>query len=105
MMRPTCWPRRSRCRLPGCARAIPPARLPTVADIEAHEWTPQERAFVESWLAPQVIGSPETVRRRITELLAETGVAEFMATTNAPSAAARTRSYRLLAELAELPPG
>ena len=49
----------------------PPARLPTVADIEAHEWTPQERAFVESWLAPQVIGSPETVRRRMTELLAE----------------------------------
>ncbi len=83
----------------------PPARLPTVADIEAHEWTPQERAFVESWLAPQVIGSPETVRRRMTELLAETGVAEFMATTNAPSAAARTRSYQLLAELAELPPG
>ena len=83
----------------------PPARLPTVADIEAHEWTPQERAFVESWLAPQVIGSPETVRRRMTELLAETGVAEFMATTNAPSATARTRSYQLLAELAELPPG
>ena len=81
----------------------PPARLPTVADIEAHEWTPQERAFVESWLAPQVIGSPETVRRRMTELLAETGVAEFMATTNAPSATARTRSYQLLAELAELP--
>ena len=83
----------------------PPARLPTVADIEAHEWTPQERAFVESWLAPQVIGSPETVRRRMTELLAETGVAEFMATTNAPSATARTRSYQLLAELAELPRG
>jgi luciferase family oxidoreductase group 1 len=83
----------------------PPARLPTVEDIQAHDWTPQERAFADSWLAPQAIGSPETVKRRITELLAETGAVEFMATTNAPSAAARTRSYRLLAELAQLPPG
>jgi luciferase family oxidoreductase group 1 len=109
-----CAPDDDEARLLGSAIALsfarmrsgyPPARLPTVEDIQAHDWTPQERAFADGWLAPQAIGSPETVKRRITELLAETGAVEFMATTNAPSAAARTRSYRLLAELAQLPPG
>ncbi len=83
----------------------PPAKLPTIAEVESHPWTPQERQFVASWLEPQVIGSPETARKRIADLLAETGVAEFMVTTNAPAADVRLRSYRLLAELAELHPG
>ena len=83
----------------------PPARLPTIEEIKDHPWTPQERAFAESFLAPQVIGSPETVKARLTELLAETGVSEFMATTNAPSTSARVRSFELLAEVAQLPRG
>ncbi len=83
----------------------PPAKLPTIEEVEAHPWTPQERAFVEGWLAPQVIGSPETVHARLDQLIGETGVSEFMVTTNAPAADVRTRSYQLLAELAELPAG
>ncbi len=81
----------------------PPAKLPTLDEVEAHEWTPQERMFADQFLAPQVIGGPETANKRIVRLLEETGVQEFMATTNAPAAGARLRSYRMLAELAKLP--
>jgi len=81
----------------------PPTALPTLADVEAHEWTDEERAFAEGYLRSQVVGSPATVRAKLEQLLAETGADEVMATATIPDAQARVRSFSLLAELAELP--
>jgi luciferase family oxidoreductase group 1 len=81
----------------------PPGRLPSMRQVENHAWTEAERAFAENYLRPQVIGSPATVRTRLEALLAETGADEVMAIANVPDAAARTRSFSLLAELAQLP--
>jgi alkanesulfonate monooxygenase SsuD/methylene tetrahydromethanopterin reductase-like flavin-dependent oxidoreductase (luciferase family) len=53
-------------------------------------------------MANQVIGSPETVRRGLDELLAETGVDELMITTMVHSHSDRLRSYELIAEMAGL---
>jgi luciferase family oxidoreductase group 1 len=80
-----------------------PDRLPTVDQVAAHDWTPDERDFADSYLAWQVVGGPDTVSARLQELLAETGADELMATATIPDAAARETSFRLLAELAELP--
>ena len=46
----------------------------------------------------QVIGSPETVRAGVTELVERTGVDELMVVTSTHDGADRLRSYRLLAE-------
>ena len=53
---------------------------------------------MEDRLAGQVIGSPETVRAGVTELVERTGVDELMVVTNTHDGADRLRSYRLLAE-------
>ncbi len=60
-------------------------------------------AFADGYLRPQVIGSPATVRARLEALLAETAADEVMAIASVPDAAARVRSFTLLAELAQLP--
>ena len=80
----------------------PPTALPTLAAVEAHDWTEEERAFAEGYLRSQVVGSPQTVRTKLEQLLAETGADEVMATATIPDAQARVRSFTLLAELAGL---
>ena len=81
----------------------PPSPLPTLAEIEAHEWTRDERAHADAYLQTQVVGSPETVRTKLEQLVAETGADEVMATATIPDAHARVQSFTLLAELAQLP--
>ncbi len=80
----------------------PPGPFPSHAEVAAHRWTPQERAFADAHLASQAVGSPETVRARLRELLTETRADELMATIPVTDAAARDRSVRLLAEVAGL---
>ena len=48
-------------------------------------------------MAGQVIGSPDTVRDGVRELVERTGVDELMVVTNTHSGADRLRSYELLA--------
>jgi luciferase family oxidoreductase group 1 len=84
-------------------RGRPPSALPTLAAVEAHEWTAEERSYADSYLRSQVVGSPATVRTKLEQLLAETGADEVMATATIPDAQARVRSFTLLAELAGLP--
>ncbi|HEX3328686.1 MAG TPA: LLM class flavin-dependent oxidoreductase [Gaiellales bacterium] len=81
----------------------PPGPLPSLRQVQNHVWTDAERTFADDYLAPQVIGSPATVKARLEALLAETGADEVMAIASVPDAAARTRSFTLLAELAQLP--
>jgi luciferase family oxidoreductase group 1 len=83
----------------------PPGPLPTLGQVERHAWSPDERAYADSYLRSQVVGGPATVRARLDELLAETAADELMAIASVPDADARSRSFTLLAELADLPRG
>ncbi|MCW2722047.1 MAG: FMN-linked alkanal monooxygenase [Pseudonocardia sp.] len=75
-----------------------PGLVPTVEEAEAYPYSPQEQAFIDERLDGQVIGSPETVRDGVRELVERTGVDELMVTTSTHGAAERIRSYELLAE-------
>ena len=70
--------------------------LPSVEEAEAHEWSEEERA-----LAPGgdggLVGSGETVRRKLEQLCEATGAEEIMITTAVHEHAARRRSYELIA--------
>ena len=74
------------------------APLPSLEDAESHPWTMQERAFAAENRTKIFVGSPQTVRRRLDELVSETGADELMVTTMAHEHALRKRSYSLLAE-------
>ena len=79
-----------------------PSTLPSPEETAAYNYTPEERAFVDSRLATQVIGSPDTVRDRLNALLDDTDVDELMITTTTFDPADRTRSFELVADLAGL---
>lgn len=72
--------------------------LPTAAEAEAHPWTPAELARVEAMRARAMIGTGPQVRGRLAALAAELQVQEVAVLTPCHDAAARRRSYALLAE-------
>jgi len=69
-------------------------------EAAVYPWTDLERGIARQATASHVVGSPETVRRGLQELLDATGADELMVTTNVHAHADRVRSYELLAELA-----
>lgn len=71
---------------------IPPA------EAAQHPYTPAERELVRQRLSSRIIGGPETVRRRVFELLARTQADELMAITLIHRQVDRIRSYEVLAE-------
>jgi len=77
-----------------------PGPLPSPEEAAAYPYTDLERAFVEDRLASQIVGSPETVQRGITELLEATAADELMITTMVYDPADRLRSFELVADLA-----
>jgi luciferase family oxidoreductase group 1 len=81
-----------------------PGQFPTNEEAASYPYTPQERAFVDDRLDQQIIGSPQTVRRQIDELLAATEVNELMITTITYDSADRWRSFEIVAEVAGLSP-
>ncbi|WP_224390164.1 LLM class flavin-dependent oxidoreductase [Pseudonocardia sp. ICBG1293] len=81
-----------------------PRPLPGPAEVAAFEWTDAARSFVEQRWADQVIGSPDTVRAGVEDLVARTGVDELMVTTSTFHGQDRLRSYELLAEAVGLRP-
>ncbi|GAC1355088.1 MAG: LLM class flavin-dependent oxidoreductase [Candidatus Dormibacteria bacterium] len=72
---------------------------PSPDEAAAHHYSSEEAAIVEGWRASQVVGGPDTVRRRIADLLDVTGADELMVTTTVHDHADRLRSYELLAEI------
>jgi len=70
----------------------------TPEEAAAYPWTDQERAVVESATADHAIGDPDTVQRRLEELVARTGADELMVSTRAHSYDVRARSLALVAE-------
>ncbi|MGH3762175.1 LLM class flavin-dependent oxidoreductase [Actinophytocola sp.] len=75
-----------------------PEPLVPPEEAAAYPYTDRERAFAEERFADQAVGSPETVHRRLSDLLARTGAQELMLTTMVFDLADRTRSFELIAE-------
>jgi luciferase family oxidoreductase group 1 len=81
-----------------------PGRYPTPEEAAEYTFTPHEREIVKGWTASHIVGSPETVRRGLAELVGRTGADELMVTTLTHDPGARLDSYRLVAEAAGLAP-
>lgn len=75
-----------------------PGLVPTPEEAAAYPFTPEERQAVEERMGTQIIGSPDTVRDGVHELVERTGVDELMVVTNTHDGADRLRSYELLAK-------
>ena len=69
---------------------------PSLEEAQAFPWTEREKAEVIA-SRNMIIGSPNTVRPRIEELVEKYGADEVMVVTIAPDYASRQRSYELLA--------
>jgi luciferase family oxidoreductase group 1 len=76
-----------------------PGLLPSPEETAAYPYSDMEREAIRSRQADQVIGSPETVRRGLTELQERTAADELMLTTVVYQHADRLRSYELVAGL------
>jgi len=78
-------------------------RYPTVAEAQAHEYTPWERQIVEQARGRRVAGTPDECRERLEGLARDYGVDEIVVVTITETAETRRRSYELLAEAFDLP--
>jgi luciferase family oxidoreductase group 1 len=74
-----------------------PGLLPTPEEAAAYPYSPAEQAFIDHRQARQIVGSPETVLRGMTDLLAQTQANELMLTTVVHDHSDRLRSYELVA--------
>ncbi len=70
----------------------------------SYPYKPQERAFVERQAVSNLVGTPETVKRRLEELAERYGTRDLGIVTICYDFKARLRSYELLAEICELAP-
>jgi luciferase family oxidoreductase group 1 len=68
-----------------------------IDDIESY-WTPAEKAQASRMLACSFVGSPQTVRAGLAQLIADTRADELIVAAGIFDQAARLRSYELLAE-------
>ncbi|MGC4805872.1 LLM class flavin-dependent oxidoreductase [Micromonospora sp. DT233] len=75
-----------------------PEPLVTPEQAAEYPYTPAEREFALARRDGQAMGSPETVRGQLTDLLARTGADELMLTSMVYDVADRVRSYELVAE-------
>ena len=71
--------------------------LPSPEEALSYPYTPDERAALEQFRALSITGTPAMVRERIEAMAAECSADEVMVVTNVHDAAARLRSYELLA--------
>ncbi|WP_020671174.1 LLM class flavin-dependent oxidoreductase [Amycolatopsis nigrescens] len=78
-----------------------PIKLPSPQEAAEYPYTEMDRMFVEERMESQIIGSPETVRKGLDGLLADTGADEIMVTTMIYDDEDRLRSYELIADLAK----
>ncbi|MGW0946329.1 LLM class flavin-dependent oxidoreductase [Streptomyces sp. NPDC002623] len=70
--------------------------FPTPAEAAAHAFTAEETQVLAGFRAQQAVGSPETVAKRLTDLVAATRADELMLVTPVYSLADRLRSYELV---------
>jgi luciferase family oxidoreductase group 1 len=80
-------------------RGRPGKLQPPIDDIEEY-WTPPEKHQASRMLEHSIVGSPETVRRGLENLVASTNADELMIVSGVYDHAARVRSYEIVAEMA-----
>jgi luciferase family oxidoreductase group 1 len=73
--------------------------LPPPIDSMDGRWSPAEAAAMAQRTMYAVVGSPETVRRRLSEILKETAADELIAVSQIYDHAARLRSYEIAAQI------
>jgi luciferase family oxidoreductase group 1 len=73
-------------------------RFPSIEEAKNYPYTPDEREVIEMNRERSFVGSPATVRARLTELADACGVREVMITTMTHDHSDRRRSYELLAD-------
>jgi len=76
-----------------------PEKLPPPVESMEDRWSPAERAAVLERMRCAAIGSPETVRQQLEELLERTGADEIIATAQIYDHKARLRSFEIAAEI------
>jgi alkanesulfonate monooxygenase SsuD/methylene tetrahydromethanopterin reductase-like flavin-dependent oxidoreductase (luciferase family) len=75
-----------------------PQPLASPEEAAAYQYSDFERQFAQDRFAGQAIGSPETVRQQLTELLERTGADELMLTAMVYDIEDRVHSFELIAE-------
>jgi luciferase family oxidoreductase group 1 len=78
-------------------RGTPGQIPPPIDDIDSY-WSPAEKASASQMLLCSVVGSPETVERRLLSFLEVTQPDEIITTAHIYDHSARLRSFELLAE-------
>lgn len=78
------------------------ARFPSVEEATNYPYTPEDREIIRYNRQRTFIGSPKTVRAKISELASQAGAQEIMITTMMHEHEDRRRSYELLAEAFEI---
>jgi luciferase family oxidoreductase group 1 len=71
---------------------------PPIDDIETF-WTPTEKMMASRMLAESIVGSPDEIRRGLTEILDRTHADELIVATAIHDVEARLRSFEILAEI------
>ncbi|MBT2459899.1 LLM class flavin-dependent oxidoreductase [Streptomyces sp. ISL-86] len=85
----------------GLLKGVSDTPFPTPAQAAAHPFTQEERQAVAHFRAQQAVGTPESVVRRLGELVRETGADELMLTTPVYDLGDRLRSYELIKKYSE----
>jgi alkanesulfonate monooxygenase SsuD/methylene tetrahydromethanopterin reductase-like flavin-dependent oxidoreductase (luciferase family) len=75
-----------------------PAPMATPEEAAAYPYSAAEREFMVGRQDGQAVGSPETVRRQLTELLAKTSADELMLSTMVYDIEDRMHSFELISE-------
>lgn len=78
-----------------------PIRLPPPVDANALELSPMDQLGLAQMLAYSIVGAPDTVRRGLEEVLAQTGADELIVAAQVYDHAARLRSYEIAIEAAK----
>ncbi|WP_170301645.1 LLM class flavin-dependent oxidoreductase [Saccharopolyspora hirsuta] len=78
--------------------AADPKPFHSPEDAAKHSLSAEQELRVQAQFGPQIVGSPETVRDQVGDLVSRTGADELMALTVIHDHEERVRSYELLAE-------
>lgn len=76
-----------------------PGQLPPPIEEDNVPWSPLEQATLNHALREAIVGSRETVQRRLESFITRTGADELMITAQIFDHAARLRSFEIVAEL------
>ena len=74
-----------------------PSRIPTLAEAEAHEWTPAERAWATERNSQQAIGDLAHATQQISDLVTVTKADEVIVVPQGPDLETKLRTLRELA--------